>query len=46
MDLLDALVTQTPGIGPAEIYRDPLYAIPLGTNARFRDHAEKWAHAL
>jgi len=42
MDLLEALVTQTPGVGPAEIYRDPLYEIPLGKNARFRDGAEKW----
>jgi TolB-like protein/DNA-binding winged helix-turn-helix (wHTH) protein len=36
MDLLDALAMQTPGVGPAEIYRDPLYEIPLGRNERFR----------
>jgi hypothetical protein len=42
MDLLDALATRTPGVGPAEIYQDPLYEIPLGKNARFRDRAEKW----
>jgi TolB-like protein/DNA-binding winged helix-turn-helix (wHTH) protein/tetratricopeptide (TPR) repeat protein len=39
MDLLEALVTKTPGVGPAEIVRDPLYAMPLEDNARFRELA-------
>ena len=41
LDLLATLATQTPGIGPAEIVRDPLYEIPLRENARYREMAEK-----
>ena len=35
-DLLEQLSTQYPMIGPAEITRDPLYAMPLAANARYQ----------
>ena len=34
--LLETLSNQFPMIGPAEITRDPLYAIPLAGNARYK----------
>jgi TolB-like protein/DNA-binding winged helix-turn-helix (wHTH) protein len=39
LDLLQTLATQSPGIGPAEIVRDPLIEIPLRENARYREMA-------
>jgi hypothetical protein len=36
VDLLEQLSTQFPMIGPAEITRDPLYALPLAGNARYQ----------
>jgi tetratricopeptide (TPR) repeat protein len=36
VDLLEQLSTQYPMIGPAEITRDPLYALPLAGNARYQ----------
>ena len=36
VDLLEQLSTQYPMIGPAEITRDPLYAVPLAGNARYQ----------
>jgi TolB-like protein/DNA-binding winged helix-turn-helix (wHTH) protein/Tfp pilus assembly protein PilF len=36
LDLLEQLSTEYPMIGPAEVTRDPLYAIPLAGNARYR----------
>jgi TolB-like protein/DNA-binding winged helix-turn-helix (wHTH) protein len=46
MELLEALATQTPGVGPAEIFRDPLYGIPLAANARYRELAEKYEREI
>jgi len=37
--LLEHLSTRFPGVGPAEITRDPLYAVPLAGNARFQSLA-------
>jgi hypothetical protein len=34
--LLEELMNITPGPGPAEITRDPLYALPLAQNARYQ----------
>jgi hypothetical protein len=34
--LLEGRAAATPGPGPAEIVRDPLYTIPLAKNARFQ----------
>ena len=34
--LLEELATSTPGMPPAEITRDPLYAVPLKEDARFQ----------
>ena len=36
VEILDQLSTQYPMIGPAEITRDPLYAVPLAGNARYK----------
>jgi len=36
VDLLDSLSTNYPGLGPAEITRDPLYSIPLAKNHRYK----------
>jgi len=35
LGLLERLATRTPGVGPAEVARDPLYTIPLAGNPRF-----------
>lgn len=34
--LLEQLATMKPGLGPAEITRDPLYSIPLARNQRYQ----------
>lgn len=34
--LLENLSKGFPGLGPAEITRDPLYSIPLANNARYK----------
>jgi TolB-like protein/DNA-binding winged helix-turn-helix (wHTH) protein len=34
--LLEELSTSVPGLAPAEISRDPLYSVPLASNARYR----------
>ena len=34
--VLEQLATLKPGLGPAEITRDPLYSIPLAGNVRYR----------
>ena len=36
VEILEQLSTQYPMAGPAEITRDPLYAIPLAGNARYK----------
>ncbi len=36
LDTLERLTTRTPGVGPAEIARDPWYTVPLAANARFQ----------
>jgi TolB-like protein/tetratricopeptide (TPR) repeat protein len=41
MDLLEHLATATPGPGPAEITRDPLFTIPLAHNARYQQLSER-----
>jgi TolB-like protein len=41
MDLLEQLATVDAGLGPAEITRDPLYAVPLADNARFKALSKK-----
>ena len=46
MDLLETLATQSPGIGPAEIVRDPLYDIPLRANVRYREMAGRLERAI
>jgi TolB-like protein/DNA-binding winged helix-turn-helix (wHTH) protein len=46
LDLLQTLATQSPGIGPAEIVRDPLYEIPLRENARYREMAGTLERAI
>ena len=46
LDLLETLATQSPGIGPAEIVRDPLYEIPLRENARYREMAGRLESAI
>lgn len=33
--LLDQLTNATPGIGPAQVTRDPLFSVPLANNARY-----------
>jgi len=35
MDLIEELTSRYPGVGPAEIAREPLYTVPLAKNARF-----------
>jgi tetratricopeptide (TPR) repeat protein len=39
--LLEEIATKLPALGPAEITRDPLYSIPLATNARYRALEQK-----
>lgn len=39
--LLEQLATLKPGLGPAEIARDPLYSIPLAGNPRYRTLVER-----
>jgi hypothetical protein len=39
--LLEQLSTEYPMAGPAEIVRDPLYAVPLATNPRYRELERK-----
>jgi hypothetical protein len=46
LDLLETLASKSPGIGPAEIVRDPLYEIPLRENARYREMAGKLDRAI
>lgn len=46
VDLLATLATQSPGIGPAEIVRDPLYEMPLHAHARWRELAQKLENQL
>jgi TolB-like protein len=41
MDLLEQLATVEAGLGPAEITRDPLYAVPLADNARYKALSKK-----
>jgi tetratricopeptide (TPR) repeat protein len=36
VDLLERLASTTPGLSPAAIARDPLYATPLAQNVRYR----------
>ena len=36
MDLLEQLATVKAGLGPAEITRDPIFAVPLADNARYQ----------
>jgi TolB-like protein/DNA-binding winged helix-turn-helix (wHTH) protein len=41
VELLETLSTKYPGVGPAEIVREPLYAVPLKDNARFQALAKR-----
>lgn len=36
MGLIEDVARHYPGVGPAEIAREPLFTVPLATNARFR----------
>jgi TolB-like protein len=36
VDLIESLVTSAPGLGPAQVTRDPLYSMALATNARYK----------
>jgi TolB-like protein/DNA-binding winged helix-turn-helix (wHTH) protein len=36
MELLEALSSSYPGVGPAAIVRDPLFSVPLAQNARWK----------
>ncbi len=33
--LLEQLTSDVPGIGPAQVTREPLFSVPLATNARY-----------
>jgi TolB-like protein/DNA-binding winged helix-turn-helix (wHTH) protein len=35
VELLDQLTSDAPGIGPAQVTRDPLFSVPLANNARY-----------
>jgi TolB-like protein/DNA-binding winged helix-turn-helix (wHTH) protein len=35
VDLLETLTSDAPGIGPAQVTRDPLFSVPLVNNARY-----------
>jgi TolB-like protein/DNA-binding winged helix-turn-helix (wHTH) protein len=35
VELLDQLTSDVPGIGPAQVTRDPLFSVPLANNARY-----------
>jgi TolB-like protein/DNA-binding winged helix-turn-helix (wHTH) protein len=35
VELLELLTSESPGIGPAQVTRDPLFSVPLAGNARF-----------
>jgi TolB-like protein/DNA-binding winged helix-turn-helix (wHTH) protein len=41
VDLLERLSSEFPGVGPAEITREPLYAVPLAKNARYQTLAKR-----
>jgi TolB-like protein/DNA-binding winged helix-turn-helix (wHTH) protein len=41
VDLLERLSSEFPGVGPAEITREPLYAVPLAKNARYQALAKR-----
>jgi hypothetical protein len=36
VELLEEIATEFPALGPAEVTRDPLYALPLAANAHYR----------
>jgi hypothetical protein len=46
LDLLEALASRAPGIGPAEIVRDPLFEMPLRANARYQELARGWEREI
>jgi TolB-like protein len=41
VELLEGLSREYPGVGPAEIVREPLFAVPLASNARFKELAQR-----
>jgi len=41
VDLIEELTSRYPGVGPAEIAREPLFTVPLAGNARFQAVVKK-----
>jgi hypothetical protein len=46
VDLIEGLTVRYPGVGPAEIAREPLFTVPLAKNARFLALLAKLEHEI